>query len=170
MTETDMHQNTRTARFAAEYVVDHNATRAAVRAGYPAKWGSVRGLYKMRRPAVRLAIAEREAILLAGSDLTPERVLREVARVAFADLGRLYAPDGRLLPVPVMDDDTLAGVESIQIYRTRTRRRIRVRALDKTRALAMLGRYFRRNAPTIEGEVLGESFDGALAAALKRAP
>ena len=167
-----MNPNSRAARFAAEYVVDHNITQAGIRAGYaPLRAGSNCATL-MHKPAVRLAIAEREASLMARVDLTPAKVLREIACIAFADLGRLYGPDGRLLPVPEMDADTLAAVEWLSVRRSSDgRRRIRVRGLDKPKALALLRLHFGRRAPLIEGSVgEGHVTDEAIAAALKRAP
>ena len=48
------------------------------------------------------------------TELTPERLLREVAKLANADRRRLYRPDGTLKQVSELDDETAAAVASVE--------------------------------------------------------
>src|SRR3954466_1482127 len=82
-------------RFVEEYLVDCNASAAAVRAGYSRKSS---GLYStmMSNRAVVAAVADGLAAKRARSDVDADRVLAELARVAFANVLDFFGPDGRV--------------------------------------------------------------------------
>ncbi|OFW00164.1 MAG: hypothetical protein A3G20_05110 [Acidobacteria bacterium RIFCSPLOWO2_12_FULL_59_11] len=60
-----------------------------------------------------IAEATEKAAKIAG--LSVERTLREIARVAYSDPRKLYRPDGLLIPVTELDDDTAATVASVEV-------------------------------------------------------
>ena len=74
------------ARFVAEYLVDLNATQAAIRAGYSAKTAEQQGYRLLRNVQIAAAVAEGHRKRLNRLDITAERVLNEVARIAFSDI------------------------------------------------------------------------------------
>lgn len=47
--------------------------------------------------------------------VTRERLLREVARLAFADPRRLLREDGTMLQLHELDDDTAAAIASVEV-------------------------------------------------------
>jgi phage terminase small subunit len=73
-------------RFVFEYLIDLNATQAAIRAGYSSDTAGVIGCENLGKPnvqeALRLAKEERAKKL----EITPERVLAEFAKIGFADI------------------------------------------------------------------------------------
>ncbi|HOW49043.1 MAG TPA: terminase small subunit [Rubrivivax sp.] len=69
-------------RFVDEYLVDLNATAAARRAGYSERTAEQQGPRLLGNVGVRAAIAERAARISAKLELTAEKVLRDIARVA----------------------------------------------------------------------------------------
>lgn len=72
-------------RFVNEYCIDENATQAAIRAGYSEDTARQIGCENLTKPNIIEAIeARREEISVAAS-LTPEMVLREWMKIAFAD-------------------------------------------------------------------------------------
>lgn len=75
----------RQERFVAEYLVDLNATQAAIRAGYSPKTASAIGAENLRKPqlaaAVRVAARERAA----ATEITAANVLRRLASIGFND-------------------------------------------------------------------------------------
>jgi phage terminase small subunit len=85
---------TKQQRFIAEYMTDLNATQAAIRAGYGERGASVQANRLLRNAKVAAEIAERTGERLMKLDITAERVLDELARIAFADARRLYRADG----------------------------------------------------------------------------
>lgn len=63
-------------RFVSEYLVDLNATQAAIRAGYSAKTANREGSRLLSKVDVADAIAAKAADKAAALDLSAERVLR----------------------------------------------------------------------------------------------
>ena len=62
-------------RFVEEYLVDFNATQAAIRAGYSAKTAHVIGCENLRKPNITDALAERAERLTEEADVTTRDVI-----------------------------------------------------------------------------------------------
>lgn len=69
----------------------------------------------MRHVEVSAAIAERAKAIAQKLELTTERTLREIARVAYSDIRRLFDKDGNLIPIPELDEDTAAMLASFEV-------------------------------------------------------
>ena len=115
--------------FVAAYLSNgRNATQAAITAGYAAHSARQRGCMMLSEPrvAARVAEANRSAMAVAGAvvskqanamvaaGLTVERTLQEVARLAYSDPRKMFRPDGSMIPIAEMDDDTAACVASFK--------------------------------------------------------
>lgn len=74
-------------RFADEYVVDLNATQAAIRAGYSARTAAQQGHELLRKPEIAALISEHAGRALGKAEVTVARVLEELALVGFSDIG-----------------------------------------------------------------------------------
>lgn len=72
-------------RFVEEYMVDLNATQAAIRAGYAAKDADVQGPRLLGNVGVRLEIERRRAAQAERAGLTVERVIKGLLREAELD-------------------------------------------------------------------------------------
>ncbi|MEK6398076.1 MAG: terminase small subunit, partial [Terriglobus sp.] len=91
-----------------------NATQAAITAGYSARTAASIGEENLKKPEIAKAIAQHTQKVMAALDYGVERVLQQVARMAFFDPRKLYDPKGNLKPIHELDDDTvpaLAGRE-----------------------------------------------------------
>ena len=146
----------RQARFVQEYLLDLNAKQAAIRAGYSPRSAETNGNRMLRNAqvsaAVRAAKAERER----RTSITADRVLRELAKVAFFDPRRLFGADGQPLPVAELDDDVAAVVAGLEVSVTNNddgsvTRVAKIKLADKLAALEKLGRHLGlfepKNAP-----------------------
>ena len=71
----------RRTRFIKEYILDHNATQAAIRAGYSEKSANVTGCRLLADANVRSAIEKSQSKIDAKLDVTVERVTLELARL-----------------------------------------------------------------------------------------
>lgn len=135
--------NDRQRRFVEEYLVDLCAARAAARAGYGQRSAAGAGARLKANPAVRAAIEEamrRRAIRVA---VTQDRVVEELARIAFADIGRIAAWDDdgvRLTPSVDLDPDLTACVAEIAPPSARGGGP-RVKLHSKSKALETLARH-----------------------------
>lgn len=130
-------------RFVEEYLVDGNATQAAIRAGLPSRRPAHAGAKMMARPAVAAAI-ERERLLSAErTRVTRARVVKEMARIAFANMGDFadWGPDGMTLtPRAALSRDDRAAVAEITSRPGKHGPRLRVRLHAKRHALDGLAR------------------------------
>ena len=72
-------------RFVAEYLVDLNATQAAIRAGYSPKTANRIGSQNLSKVDVQAEIEKRRATLRNKLEITQEKVIEELAAVAFAN-------------------------------------------------------------------------------------
>ncbi len=74
------------ARFVDEYLIDLNATQAAIRAGYSKKSAYSTGQENLKKPVVAEEIRKRRDFISQELQITQERVARELARIGFADI------------------------------------------------------------------------------------
>lgn len=131
--------------FADHYLVDNNASAAYLKAGYVAKndnvaWASSSAL--LRSPKVATYIESRLKKLHDRLEITQERVLAEVARLAYFDIGKCYGADGKLLALKDMDEDTRRALSQVEIEMVGDTVSVKkVRGHDKHSALEKLMRY-----------------------------
>lgn len=78
------------------------------------KTAGVEGCKLLKKPSVSAMLAAREKELQNKLELTTERVLKELARMAFVDIRKLYKEDGSLKAPHELDDDTAAALASIE--------------------------------------------------------
>lgn len=138
-------------RFVAEYLVDLNATQAAIRAGYSAKTANEQGARLLANASVASAVKTALEKRAERTEITQDRVLQEIARIAFSDLRRMFGENGGLKRPEDLDDDTAAALASIEVVtrsagkngegETEVEHVHKVKAWDKARALEMLGRH-----------------------------
>src|SRR5215471_13232656 len=108
----------RRTRFAKEYLKDKNATRAAKAAGYSEKSAHVLGCRLLKDPNVRSQIESLLEKVNAKLDISVERVIRELARLAFFDSLEFWNEDGTVKPLHEMSEDArraIAGLEVIAV-------------------------------------------------------
>jgi hypothetical protein len=153
MGETSLPAEEKRRRFAEEFVIDHNAKQAAIRAGYTSRSAYVTGSQLLRYPNVKAYIAELQAKMSAKLAITAENVLHETARVAFTDVD----------PTEIKASDKLAALSQlgkhlglfVQRHEVDNRMAIlnlNVSAQDLGSARALV-EEFRSRPPLIEGHV-----------------
>lgn len=145
------------AVFVGEYLIDGNATRAAMAAGFGAAGAHVQGTRLLRNVKVAAAIAAGQARRAQKLEITAERVLGELAKLAFYDVGELFDEKGNILPVHRMDEMSRAAIAGME---TETRdvpgggpsRCVirKVKLADKGLNLERLGRYLKLFTDRIE--------------------
>lgn len=107
--------NDKQRRFVAEYLVDLNATQAAIRAGYSVKTARSVGNENLTKPDISSAVQEAMKARSQRTEITQDRVLQELARIAFFDPRRLLNPDGSPKPINELDDDTAAALAGLDV-------------------------------------------------------
>lgn len=151
--------------FCNEYIIDFNATRAAIAAGYSQKSATVLGHETLRKPYVQERLQKLIEKRAARVEITQDRVLLEISRIAFFDIRELYDPQtGHLLPIDELGEDTARALSSIDVSNTRRGANSnleletikRIRALDKKGALELLGKHLGMFTERQEVELTGK--------------
>jgi phage terminase small subunit len=134
----------RQRRFVDEYLVDVNATQAAIRAGYSARTASVSGCENLTKPNIAAAIITAMQARAQRTQITADRVLEELAVIAFSDI-RDFALDGdgplSLAPgAPAIGTRAVAAWQRQRVVRPdgATTTATKIRLWDKVAALRML--------------------------------
>jgi phage terminase small subunit len=91
-------------RFVQEYLIDLHATNAAIRAGYAKEWAGRNADRLTKNKEIATAIASATAKLSTKADISAERVLKEIAAMAF------YDPADLMIDGEAGDDDREAVV------------------------------------------------------------
>lgn len=107
--------NPRYARFAQEYAVDGDGQAAAIRAGFPPKGAKSKASQLLARPEVKAEIERFVAQRAEKTGVKLDRVLEELALIAFIDPKDFYDADGDLLPVPQMPEHARRALASVEI-------------------------------------------------------
>lgn len=134
----------RQARFVEEFLVDLNATQAAIRAGYSAATANRAGPRLLSNVGIADAIRTAQAARSQRTAITQDRVLLELARVAFGDPRRVmsWGPEGvKLRPSTVLTDDEAAIVAEVSETRTEGGGSIRLKTVSKMEALRLIGQH-----------------------------
>jgi phage terminase small subunit len=142
-TKAERPLTTRQRRFVDEYLVDMNASAAARRAGYGDRSADRHGSFLTHRPNVAAAIEARLAERRARLQVNAERVIAELARIAFADIGRILDwsdEDVALKPRRDISPDDRAAIQEIAVVKRPDGLATRVILHDKERALQALCR------------------------------
>ena len=131
-------------QFVDEYLIDLNATQAAIRAGYSEKTAYSQGQRLLKNVEVQQAIQNVMTERAKRTEITADRVLEQYARMAFFDLRTLYKADGSLLPVKDWPDEAaaaVAGFEVVELTGDLPGVVKKVKLVDKRAALADIGRH-----------------------------
>lgn len=130
-------------RFVEEYLIDLNATQAAIRSGYSAKTADVQGSRMLANVKVQQAISEIMANRSKRTGVNQDMVVQELARIAFVKMTDVVNADGEIRPDA--SDDDLACIESVKYKRSDTdtgsSEEREVKIASKLKALELLGKH-----------------------------
>jgi phage terminase small subunit len=101
-------------RFVDEYLVDLNATQAAIRAGYSRRAAYSIGEENLKKPEIARAVAEAQAARAERVHIKADDVLRELARIAFSDIRAFFNDDGSLKRPHELGADQAAALASLE--------------------------------------------------------
>lgn len=140
----------RQAQFVREYLIDLNGTQAAIRAGFSKKTSNEQAVRLLANVSVRSQIDIAMAERAKRTEITQDRVLQELSRIAFFDPRRMLNADGSPKPINELDDDTaaaLAGMDITEEFEGTGEGRVfvgytkKVKVSDKVSALGLAMRH-----------------------------
>ncbi len=145
--------------FVSEYLANgFNATKAARAAGYSKHTADSQGSRLLQNAKVKAAIAARSQKALVKREITAERVLDEIAKLAYFDPRRLYAPGGELIAIGDLDEDVAACVAGVEVKEITREHCVighlkKIKFADKGANLERLGRYLKLFTDRVEHTV-----------------
>lgn len=134
-------------RFVEEYLIDLNATQAAIRAGYKAgnsQRASEIGNELLQKTPVSEAIQQAMAERSKRTGINQDRVIQELARIAFVNPQKVINSEDASIRADATEDD-LACIQSVKVKTmdgekgSSVEREVRLN--DKMRALELLGKH-----------------------------
>lgn len=127
-------------RFVEEYLIDLNATQAAIRAGYSPKTANEQASRMLANVSIQAEISRAMAERSKRTGINQDRILQELARIGFAKLTDIVDPDTGRIRYDATDDD-LACIQSIKVKPGEFGTEREVKSCDKKAALELLGKH-----------------------------
>lgn len=131
-------------RFVEEYLIDLNATQAAIRAGYSPKTAQEQASRLLSNVMVQSAISKAEADRSRRTGINQDRVIRELAKIAFLNPVDVIDMDDATIQGQANRDDT-ACIASVKVKTIPTEdggiTEREVKTYDKLKALELLGKH-----------------------------
>lgn len=130
-------------RFVDEYLIDLNATQAAIRAGYSVRTANEQGARLLANVSVQEYIARKMAERSRRTGVNQDRVVLELAKIAFVRMTDVVDSNGRIKQDASADD--LSCIESIKYKESdnefggSVEREVKV--ASKLKALELLGKH-----------------------------
>ena len=131
-------------RFVDEYLIDLNATQAAIRAGYSVKTAQEQSARLLSKVMVQQAIAEQMAERSKRTGVNQDRVVLELAKIAFVNAADVINAEDATIKLSATSDDT-AAIQSVKVKIIPTKKgegiEREVRLNDKLKALELMRKH-----------------------------
>lgn len=133
-------------RFVNEYLVDLNATQAAIRTGYSPRTAKQQGARLLTNAAIAAAVTAASAERSERTQITADRVLEEYAAIAFAQTTDFvtwkegpWGTEIEVRPSDQIDGRVVAGIKPVMLGKIRIGAEVKL--YDKLAALDKLGQH-----------------------------
>jgi len=130
--------------FVEEYLVDLNATQAAIRAGYSGKTARQTGAENLSKPAIKAAIAHHRTERCERTKVDADWVLHELATLAKAnilDYLKMQSDGTVKVDLSKVTRDQAAAIAEVTVDALAGGTRIKFKLVDKLRTLDLLGKH-----------------------------
>lgn len=134
--------NDRQEKFLHEYLLDFNATQAAIRAGYSAKTAAAAASRLLRNVNVQKRLKELQDEIYSASKLDKQDIIKELANIAFYDVNDYLEVKGSVM-MSLRDIEQLPSNKRKAIKTIRNGKYgVQIEFDSRTKALEMLMEYF----------------------------
>lgn len=148
------------AIFIKHYLVDHNGTQAAIKAGYSKKAAAEISYELLRRPHIALAIAKDITRRMHRLDIEADDIVQEIAKMGFACITDYYRSDGSMIPPQDLPRHLRAAVqEVVQTILPNGTVVFKYKLADKTKNLELLGKHLKLFTDKVEVDVLSDVYE-----------
>lgn len=142
------------ARFVEEYLIDLNATQAAIRAGYSERTAEKIGSENLKKPEVAAELERLRNERSERTQIDAAWVLKRLADEATADIADLYTDNGAIKPVNewplIWRQGLVAGIKHQELRDSEGNRTgefiVDVKLSDRIRRLELIGKHIGVNA------------------------
>ena len=131
------------AKFVNEYLIDNNATQAAIRAGYSSSTARQIGAENLTKPVIESAIETALNAQAERTQITADRVLAEIAKLAFYNPQDFIGEDGQPKKIDELDADAAAAIKEIEVSQVSGMTISKLKLADKGQNLERLGKHFK---------------------------
>ena len=145
----------RRQRFVEEYLIDLNATQAAIRAGYSSNGANVQAVRMLADATVSAAVAKGRANLAAKAQVSAEEIVAELKKLGFSNMRDFVDVDKRGSPVldfSELSREQWAAVGELTVEHcvrpadeegeeAKVVEKVKFKLLDKRAALVDLGKH-----------------------------
>lgn len=159
--------------FCDEYLIDLNATQAAIRAGYSKKTANEQGNRLLANVSIKAYIEKRAKDREARTEITQDRVLQELSKIGFADMNNFlrygtektdtgeFDENGKPIygykqVVEVKPSDQIDGtlINEITLSRDGT---FKFKLHDKMSALEKIGKHLGMFTDKIQAQIISDN-------------
>lgn len=127
--------------FIDEYLIDFNATRAAIKAGYSKKTARTIACQTLARLHIQAEINKGIDARSERVVIKQDRVIYELSKIAFSDIANYIDLDGGSITVRDMSDIDTSVLSEISEHITPKGTNFKIKLNDKLKALELLGRH-----------------------------
>jgi len=131
----------RQIKFCEEYIIDHNATSAAVRAGYTYAGARNTGCRLLQLPEVQARVAELDTVKREKYREKFEKTTEELEAMAFSNIGDFIGPNETGIGLLLESGEKMRPVASFDVATHTHHTNVRIKMYDKLKALKMLAKH-----------------------------
>jgi len=145
-------------RFCEEYIIDLNGAQSAIRAGYAEGSARVEGSRLLSNDNIQEYISKLQQSKSEELNITQNKVLQELCKIAFGDVKNYFDDMGRLIDINELENQISASIKSVTVQQEKSQAQgevfiestiKKIESYDKLKAIdtinKMLGFYSKDN-------------------------
>lgn len=166
--------NDKQKRFCREYVIDLNATQAAIRSGYSKKTCGSIGNALLQKVEIQTFIKKLQVKIQERTEITADKIVQELAKIGFSNIQDLMQEGFEFKDIISLKPEKSAVIQSVKCCTTtrmlgeiqETTKEVQVKVYDKISALEKIGRHIGMFKDKLDITTNGESLKPQIKATL----
>lgn len=137
--------NPKQERFCKEYVIDLNATQAAIRAGYSENSAKEQACDLLTKPNIQEYVKSLQSKISERLDITADMVVQELAKIGFANTHDFVTDGNSIVDISKLQRVKVASVSGVKVTEIESefgsKKITELKFHDKVSALEKLGKH-----------------------------